>query len=94
VLTYDKQKRTKLTLAIRGRSNGPLCHSVVLPRKPRESFEKPLAASAMPDAEPVFGRRKHSSENKISTTIGHYVRGFQGCQAVSDSINSFFFGNL
>jgi hypothetical protein len=34
------------------------------------------------------------SEHKISTTIGHYVRGFQGCQAVSNSINSFFFGFL
>jgi hypothetical protein len=65
------------------------------PASPAESFEKPLAAIAMLGKRTErFDGRKHSGEDKISTTIGHYVRGFRGCQAVSDSINSFFFGNL
>jgi hypothetical protein len=28
-------------------------------------------------------------ERKISATIGHYVRAFQGCQAVSSLLNDF-----
>ena len=50
---HTKKNERNLTLANRGRSNGPLCHSVVLPRKPRREFRKNLFdASAIPVAEP------------------------------------------
>jgi hypothetical protein len=70
------------------------------PASPAESLEKPfLPASECRQSSRVGYydssiAGKQSGEHKISTTIGHYVRGFQGCQAVSNSINSFFFGIL
>ena len=91
---HKKPNYRNLTQANRGRLNGPQVTPSSCPASPAESFEKPLAASAMQAAEPRrvlrwLDRRKHSSEHKISTTIGHYVRGFQGCQAVSKVLTLF-----
>ena len=60
------------------------------PASPAESFEKPHPASAIQVVK-LGGSTAESivARDKISTTIGHYVRGFQGCQAVSNLLTLF-----
>lgn len=67
-----------------GRSKLPRSSTPFFPApQPRREFRKPQTRNRQQTTAKLQARtRSPGGEQKISPTIGHYARGFQGCQAV------------